>query len=61
MHRGQEPGGGFTAKELQGWAAQVGALSSVGKDVYIYFNNDWEGYAVRDAKALQLLLSQSTG
>ena len=56
MHRGQEQGGGFTAEELQAWAGQVRALSSVGKDVYIYFNNDWEGYAIRDAKALQRLL-----
>jgi uncharacterized protein YecE (DUF72 family) len=59
MHRGEEPGGGFTAEELQGWAGQVRALASVGKDVYIYFNNDWEGYAIRDAKALQQLLSRS--
>jgi uncharacterized protein YecE (DUF72 family) len=56
MHRGQEPGGGFTAEELQAWADQVRALSSVGKDVYLYFNNDWEGYAIRDAKTLQQLL-----
>jgi uncharacterized protein YecE (DUF72 family) len=56
MHRGQEPAGGFPAEELQAWAAQVRALSSVGKDVYVYFNNDWEGYAIRDARALQRLL-----
>ena len=61
MHRGQEPGGGFTPEELQSWAGQVRALSSVGKDVYIYFNNDWEGYAIRDAKTLQQLLSRSNG
>jgi uncharacterized protein YecE (DUF72 family) len=56
MHRGQEPGGGFTAEELRSWAGQVRALSNAGKDVYLYFNNDWEGYAVRDAAALQELL-----
>jgi uncharacterized protein YecE (DUF72 family) len=56
MHRGQEPGGGFTAEELRSWAGQVRALSNAGKDVYVYFNNDWEGYAVRDAAALQELL-----
>jgi uncharacterized protein YecE (DUF72 family) len=56
MHRGAEPKGGFTAEELQSWAAQIRGLSSAGKDVYVYFNNDWEGYAVRDAAALEALL-----
>jgi uncharacterized protein YecE (DUF72 family) len=56
MHRGSEPRGGFTAEELKTWAARVRALSSVGKDVYVYFNNDWEGFAVRDAMTLRELL-----
>jgi uncharacterized protein YecE (DUF72 family) len=56
MHRGQESQGGFTSDELQAWAAQVRALESVGKDVYVYFNNDWEGFAIRDAIALKQLL-----
>jgi uncharacterized protein YecE (DUF72 family) len=56
MHRGGEPKGGFTTEELRSWAAQVRGLSNRGKDVYLYFNNDWEGYAVRDAGALQGLL-----
>jgi uncharacterized protein YecE (DUF72 family) len=56
MHRGQEPGGGFTPAELRDWSAQIRGLSSVGKDVYIYFNNDWEGYAIRDAMRMQQLL-----
>jgi uncharacterized protein YecE (DUF72 family) len=57
MHRGQESGGGFTQDELRHWATQLRALSSVGKDVYIYFNNDWGGYAIRDAKCIQELLA----
>jgi uncharacterized protein YecE (DUF72 family) len=56
MHRGQEPGGGFTLEELRGWSAQLQALSSVGKDAYIYFNNDWEGFAIRDGMRTQELL-----
>jgi uncharacterized protein YecE (DUF72 family) len=56
MHRGQEPGGGFTADELKTWAAQVQALSSAGKDGYVYFNNDWGGFAIRDALTLRELL-----
>jgi uncharacterized protein YecE (DUF72 family) len=57
MHRGQEPGGGFTPDELNGWAAQIRRLASVGKDVYLYFNNDWEGLAIRDAAAIQQRLT----
>ena len=56
MHRGQESAGGFTREELNSWAAKIRALRRGGKEVYIYFNNDWEGYAVRDAMTLQKLL-----
>jgi uncharacterized protein YecE (DUF72 family) len=60
MHRGQEPRGGFTAAELRGWAARVRSLTAAGKDVYVYFNNDWEGFAIRDAVALERLLSRAS-
>jgi uncharacterized protein YecE (DUF72 family) len=56
MHRGQEPGGGFRAQDVKVWAGQLRGLASIGKDVYIYFNNDWEGYAIRDAMLLQRCL-----
>jgi uncharacterized protein YecE (DUF72 family) len=56
MHRGQEPAGGFTPKELKVWSGQIQALAGAGKEVYLYFNNDWEGFAIRDAVALQRLL-----
>jgi uncharacterized protein YecE (DUF72 family) len=61
MHRGQGPGGGFTAQELRSWGAQVRALRDGGKDVYVYFNNDWEGHAVNDAARLQGLLFDPAG
>jgi uncharacterized protein YecE (DUF72 family) len=56
MHRGQEPAGGFTAEELKSWAAQIRGLTAAGKDVYVSFNNDWGGFAVRDAASLQEML-----
>jgi uncharacterized protein YecE (DUF72 family) len=56
MHRGQEPAGGFTREELKSWAARVRALAASGKDVYIYFNNDWEGFALRDAVTFERLV-----
>jgi uncharacterized protein YecE (DUF72 family) len=56
MHRGQEPAGGFTKEELKSWAARVRALAASGKEVYVYFNNDWEGFALRDAVTFERLL-----
>lgn len=56
MHRGTESGGGFTRDELSSWARQIRGLGNAGKEVYVYFNNDWEGYAVRDAVTLQEIL-----
>ncbi|HEV8177724.1 MAG TPA: DUF72 domain-containing protein [Gemmatimonadales bacterium] len=56
MHRGQEPEGGFTDEELVSWAAQIHALRTAGKEVYVYFNNDWGGFAIRDAVKVRELL-----
>jgi uncharacterized protein YecE (DUF72 family) len=58
MHRGQEPAGGFTRRELRSWARQIQSLRSAGKEVYVYFNNDWEGFAVRDAMTLQEMVAE---
>src|SRR5215213_4204614 len=60
MHRGQEPEGGFTEQELVSWAAQIRGLRSAGKEVYVYFNNDWGGFAIRDAFKLRELLNRPT-
>jgi uncharacterized protein YecE (DUF72 family) len=38
--------------ELRSWAARVRALAASGKEVYLYFNNDWEGFALRDAATI---------
>jgi uncharacterized protein YecE (DUF72 family) len=43
---------GLDADELAYWAGRINADTRSGLDVYAYFNNDVEGYAVRDAKAL---------
>ena len=50
------PAGRFTDEQLRQWAARVRALSKSGKDVHVYFNNDREGHAVRDARRLQEML-----
>ena len=56
FHAGRASGGGFEPEALQNWAGRLrGALRS-GLDGYVYFNNDRDGHAVRDAEALTRLL-----
>ncbi len=56
MHAGRGRDGNFTGRQLDTWARRVDALSTSGIDVYVYFNNDWRGYAVRNARTLRQLL-----
>jgi len=56
MHAGTGPAGGFTDEQLRSWAARVRALARSGKNVHVYFNNDREGHAVRDALRLREML-----
>jgi uncharacterized protein YecE (DUF72 family) len=56
MHAGARSGGGFGAEQLTPWAARIRAVARSGKDAYVYFNNDWEGHAVRDAAVLRGML-----
>ena len=39
--------GNYSERELEPWAARLEAWRAVG-DVYAYFNNDWEGFAVQN-------------
>ncbi len=40
---------GYARTALQRWIARIGELWPDGEDVYVYFNNDTGGYAIRDA------------
>ena len=51
--------GCYTSRGLRGDAQKIVQYLLEGKDVYAYFNNDIQGYAVRNAKALQQLVDQS--
>src|SRR5213078_2110393 len=46
-HRGRR--GNYSDRELEGWA-RAG-------DVYAYFNNDWEAFAVKNAEQLRRRLA----
>ena len=47
--------GNYSRAELREWAARVRELEA-SAEVFAYFNNDWEGFAVRNALALRALL-----
>jgi uncharacterized protein YecE (DUF72 family) len=54
FHRGRARGGDYGRRALETWAERI---SSVRGDVFAYFNNDWEGFAVADARLLKRLVS----
>jgi uncharacterized protein YecE (DUF72 family) len=54
-HRGR--GGNYSGTELDEWARRIAEWRRRA-EVFIYFNNDWEGYAVRNALALRRLLQR---
>ncbi len=47
----------YSPEELEGWAARIKALPPRVRLVYAYFNNDAEGFAVSNARALADLLA----
>jgi uncharacterized protein YecE (DUF72 family) len=47
--------GNYSERELEDWAARLGEWSR-DHDVFAYFNNDWEGFAPRNALRLRELL-----
>jgi uncharacterized protein YecE (DUF72 family) len=55
MHRGSH-GIGFGDGELQTWAAHIDDFRRQRAEVYVYFNNDTGGYALRDADRLRTML-----
>ena len=47
----------YSDEELEGWARKISALAKKLDTVYIYFNNDAEGFAIRNARSLAQCLS----
>ncbi|MBA3841590.1 MAG: DUF72 domain-containing protein [Actinobacteria bacterium] len=52
--------GNYSHAELDEWAARLQSWSS-SVDVFVYFNNDWEGYAIENALYLKGTLGQPAG
>jgi uncharacterized protein YecE (DUF72 family) len=49
--------GNYSDTELRRWAARIIDLR---QDVYGYFNNDWEGFAIKNAALLHRLIANAT-
>ncbi len=47
---------GYSRRGLEAWRDRIIAWRNQGLAVYLYFNNDMEGYAVRNARTLKELL-----
>jgi uncharacterized protein YecE (DUF72 family) len=47
--------GSYSDEDLRWWAERVGEWRGSGRDVYVYFNNDGHGHAVRNAERLRAL------
>jgi uncharacterized protein YecE (DUF72 family) len=57
FHRGvRGRRGNYSDAELEEWAGALRGFARSG-DVYAYFNNDWEGFAPRNAATLRRLLA----
>jgi len=55
MHRGRWETG-YSEGELDDWATRIRTFLGQGVDAYVYFNNDPEGHAIRDAERLGQML-----
>lgn len=51
-------GGSYAQQDLLWWADRIREWEACGRDVYVYFNNDGQGHAVRNADTLRSLLHQ---
>jgi uncharacterized protein YecE (DUF72 family) len=51
--------GEYPSTDLSGWADTIAGWHDEGLDIYCYFNNDFRGYAVANARELIELLADS--
>lgn len=60
FHYGRGRRGNYSESQLRELAPRVAALAEAG-DVFAYFNNDWEAFAVANARRLRELLAEAGG
>ena len=57
FHQGRPDDPGYERRKLRRWADRIAGLEAAG-DVFVYFNNDTGGAAIRDAPVLRELLAE---
>lgn len=55
---GPASGSGYTTHDLKPWRRFLREQAEAGRDGYVYFNNDFEAHAPRDAKTLIAMLDE---
>lgn len=58
FHRGSSARGRYSLRQLERCAERIAEAEG---DVFAYFNNDWQGFAVRNAEALGRMLGLDLG
>lgn len=58
-HSGRAGDGAYSRQELDADIRRIRAWNREGRDVYVYFNNDWKGYAVQNAEYVQTHLRKA--
>ena len=56
FHGSSHGDGNYSERELQHWADKLGQLARETAEVYAYFNNDWNAYAIDNALTLGRML-----
>ena len=56
FHGGRGRDGNYSERQLHEWADRIANKAG---DVYAYFNNDWQGFAIANARRLRSLLDVS--
>lgn len=54
---GVKYGGSYPGTVLEKWATWLRGALATGRDAYVYFNNDVNGYAVHDAERFKILVN----
>jgi len=47
----------YSENELKEWATYINEINEKGMEAFVYFNNDFYGYAIENATSLKNLLS----
>jgi uncharacterized protein YecE (DUF72 family) len=48
--------GSYSNRQLRTWADRISQWAADGSDVFVYFNNDGSGHAVKNARKLKEFL-----